>query len=312
MDIYFTSPSSSGDSKSKVPVCNLLSLLTILCDSPSSYLQNYQSLFDAYKLQRGNRGQGSQSQQGQEDTVSDVLLYNHLSQVFRLAFYFNPTFSCSPDDLAHAVASKYLALTEINRKEKDNLTFDEFLELLSQSVRLGLRMLQVKSGFIVDSMNALVGWKSLCSAGEGTLTLQTETNVDYNDHNSKLLLSSPSLGAMLNSSSSDSSDVSPVDYYEDSQIASFFIEYCGDEVKLSHAKAVFGMASLSAEEALLTVTSYSNGTNGLLSNLAYQKGMMKLVGPTYISLTVLQRSVSDFILDRLFCIYDPTASGFCS
>lgn len=75
---------------------------------------------------------------------------------------------------------------------------------------------------------------------------------------------------------------------------------------------MFGLASLSAEEVLRAVTSYSNGTNGLLSNLAYQKGMMKLVGPTYISLTVLQRSVSDFILDRLFSIFDPTASGFCS
>ena len=239
MDIHITSSSSSSsssssnDSKSKAPVCNLLSLLTILCDSPSSYLQNYQSLFDAYKLQRGNRG----GHQGQEDTVSDVLLYKHLSQVFRLAFYFNPTFSCSPDDLAHAIASKYLALTEIDRKEKDNLNFDEFLELLTQSVRLGLRMLQMKSGFIVDSITALVGWKTISSEEEGNLTLQTESSVEYNDPNNKLLmLSSPSLnavgsGAMLHSSSSDSSDVSPVEYYEDSQMASFFIEYCGDEVR---------------------------------------------------------------------------------
>jgi hypothetical protein len=75
---------------------------------------------------------------------------------------------------------------------------------------------------------------------------------------------------------------------------------------------VFGLAKHSAEVVLVTVTSFSSGANGLLSNLSYQKGMMKMVGPTYISLSVLQRSVSDFILDRLFSIFDPTRSGFCS
>ena len=242
MEVHLTS-ANTGHSKTKVPVCNILSLLTILCDSPTSYLQNYQSLFDAYKLQRGTGGR-SQGEE-EEDSVTEVLLYNHLSQVFRLTFYFNASFNCSPDDLAYAISSKYLAQTEINRKGKGNLNFDEFLELLTQSIRLGLRMLQVKSGFIVDSVNALVGWQSLVNTSreDGNLTLQMDTSLDNNDQNetsnSKLQLSSPSLDAigglaMLNSSGS--SDVSPVEYFEDSQIASFFIDYCGDEVwkALSH------------------------------------------------------------------------------
>ena len=109
-----------------------------------------------------------------------------------------------------------------------------------------------------------------------------------------------------------SSEESPVEYLEDTQITSLSIEYCGDEIQLSEARAVLGLTSHPPQDVLFLVRSFSNEPNGLLSNLTYQKGMMKLIGVKYVSLSVLQRSVSDFILDRLFSIFDPTNSGFCS
>ena len=85
--------------------------------------------------------------------------------MFRLIFFFSArvrnSARCAPEDLAHAISSKYLSVTEVARKEKDNLTFDEFIEILTQSLRLGLQMLNLTEGFVVNSLNSLVTLKSL-------------------------------------------------------------------------------------------------------------------------------------------------------
>jgi len=318
---------SSGDSichvqcmPEEAAVSDLISLLSILGDNNRNYLQNYQSLFDAYK-QRG------------EELVNEVIYFNHLHQVFRTIFYFNPTVranaSCPPEDLAHAISIKFLSLTEVEREEKEKLSFDEFIELVTQGITLGLQMLGVNSGFFLNTLGALVGYQALQQE-----TLKSESYNDMSSNSSPhrslrslsiegsyenmayLTTTTTSNSTDLDNDDDDTVDLqpedSPVDMLEDSQVVSLFIEYCGDAVKLSDAKDVLGLKNLSPQNALWFIRSFSEDKNALLSQNTYQKGLLKLVGPRYVSLSVLQRSVADFVIDRLFAVFDPSQSGYCS
>lgn len=73
----FSSPDGEivWQANEKVPVSHVISLLTVLCDSDLTYLQNYQSLFDVYKLRK-------------EEYVNEIILHNHLSQVLLELQYF--------------------------------------------------------------------------------------------------------------------------------------------------------------------------------------------------------------------------------
>jgi hypothetical protein len=96
---------------------------------------------------------------------------------------------------------------------------------------------------------------------------------------------------------------------EDSQISSCFINYCGPPVPLREATRVLGFDAYSAEDAVAYVLSLADKESGLISQSTYQRGLAKLVAMTYISITVLQRSISDYIIDAFFSILDSGDGG---
>ena len=102
---------SSTASNEKVHLLDLGSLLCAV--SNGKYLQALKTLFDFYP----------DSHQG---FVTENILSNHLCQILRLIFYFNPSIpehtGCYPDDLACALSIKVLQLSESNRKMKHKLS----------------------------------------------------------------------------------------------------------------------------------------------------------------------------------------------
>ncbi len=100
-------------------------------------------------------------------------------------------------------------------------------------------------------------------------------------------------------------------YLEDSQVSSIFINYCGDAVALPEAAALLGFDMYAAEDVLDYVLNLAD-EHGLISQSTYQRGLAKLLAYRYIAISVLQRSVSDYIVDRFFAILDATDSGFAN
>lgn len=144
LDMIFDMLSSSA-SNEKVHLLDLGSLLCAV--SNGKYLQALKTLFDLYP----------DSHQG---FVTENILSNHLCQILRLIFYFNPAIpehtGSYPDDLACALSIKVLQLSESNRRMKHKLSFEEFVEAFLHALMLGLNLLQVQHGYFYDYLERLM------------------------------------------------------------------------------------------------------------------------------------------------------------
>lgn len=98
---------------------------------------------------------------------------------------------------------------------------------------------------------------------------------------------------------------------EDDQVASFFVSYSGAMISVRDARTVLGLFEYSAADVVDYVAQLGGGDKSI-SHSSFQQNILKLVGERYIKLNVLQRSMVDFILDRLVITLDPHSRGHCS
>ena len=137
----------SSNARDKV---HLLDLGSVLCAaSNGKYLQALKTLFDLYP-------------DSSTGFVTENILSNHLCQVLRLIFYFNPALpentGSSPEDLSCALSIKVLQLSESNRKVLHKLSFEEFVESFLHGLMLGLNLLQIHRGYFYDYLESLMSY----------------------------------------------------------------------------------------------------------------------------------------------------------
>lgn len=201
----------------------------------------------------------------------EIVLYMHLHMTLRLLFYFNSSFGsvagCSAESLAQAVYIKVLLSAEVNRKSWGKLTLFEFIEVFVNGLKICLEILYLSNGFFNDLFTSLVGY----------------------------VPSSPIAPVM------QSAEVSPG--LEDDQIASVFVGYSGAAISVTEAREALGLYEYTSYDVVKYLMQLSDEDQNI-SHLVFQRGVMKLIGEHYVSQSVLQRSVADFILDRLVATLD--------
>jgi Ca2+-binding EF-hand superfamily protein len=225
--------------------------------------------------------------------------------------------TCFAQDLAHAIATKFLLCIDVTRKKKFKLSFEEFVETFIHGLKFGLDVLEIKFGFFVSYLQSLIGYEAVVEKLENKNLKISKLNVndDANDVNNNNIENSiiaedenfDNFENNININNSSTTNVT----LEDSQIESFFVEYCGDVIALVEAKTLLGLQKYAAATVVHHFKSFAD-SKGLITDVEYQKLVVKLVGKNYISLTVLQRSVVDFVIDRLFRVFDVHDSGACN
>eukprot|EP01038_Epipyxis_sp_PR26KG_P012080 gene12080-16166_t len=207
--------------------------------------------------------------------VNDSILYYFLLQLVKIIFYCNSdlpaTTGCRPNDVAHAISTKFLMITDANREIRFKLNYVEFLEVLSHSMKLGLDMLQIGEGHFDSFLSQVI------EAGVTQFNGKKESN-----------------------------DKVP-EYLEDSQIESFFVQYDGGSIPLMEAKVILGLELLPPYDVLSQMRSVCN-SKGKLNQLDYNKCISKMISHHYIALSVLERSIADFVFERLFSIFEDNAN----
>lgn len=99
--------------------------------------------------------------QDESGFVHEMILYFYLVQAFSCVFYFNHDLrhavGVDSEDLALAVHLAMLNGADRGRWQAGKLTFVEFIDLLAQGIRLGLKMLHVSGGLAISSTWCSVG-----------------------------------------------------------------------------------------------------------------------------------------------------------
>lgn len=256
---------------------------------------------------------------------------------------------CSPDDLAFAVSIKFFGLAALDRTKEGMLCFEEFVEMFIYALKLCLDMLQIKDGYFVGYLDNLIKYTSSpIRSNIGTLSSKNyrgsgtpKSGVDGGDRlifatNSRdmgdtyalLNSSNDSKGSVGSSSMSDGGKNSHNGEYdtdcsddipapnpaalEEAQVTASSIAYSGDAISVYDARDVLGLHNFAPVRVVEHMLSLIDETQELsLQQSAYKSGMIELIGAPYTASTVFERSVVDFILDRVFVAMDEDASGCC-
>ncbi len=273
-----------------------ISLFSICSEDHNA--ETFSAVFNAYKQSHPNQYDEKAASPKNDGFANDLLLFNHLSLVFRLLCYFNSDFvkvtGCHPENLAHAIYLKFLVSIDIRRKKWGKLTLSEFIELFVHGVRMGLSMLQVTDGFFMEFLDSLLGFEN------SSMTFQPFDSTSSGDH---LEVTGDAVCGL-------DDDMSPsFDSLEDDQVASFLVSYSGSLVTVGEARGALGLYEYATYDVVKYLMQLCDLEGGI-SQSSFSKGVLRLIGEHYIELTVLQRSVADFILDRISMTFDPKQQGF--
>lgn len=275
-----------------------ISLFSVCCEDHST--ETFSAVFNAYKQSHSNQYDETASPKS-DGFANDLILFNHLAIVLRLLCYFNPDIvketGCHPENLAHAIYLKFLVSIDIRRKKWGKLTLSEFIELFVHGLRVGLSMLQVSRGFFVEFLNSLLGFSGMGDR------ITERNSIDVNGFNDDIGVTTDAVCGMED-------DMSPsFDSLEDDQVASFLVSYSGSMVTVAEARSALGLYEYSTYDVVKYLMQLCDVDSGV-SQASFSRGILRLIGEHYIELTVLQRSVADFILDRLTATFDPKQQGF--
>lgn len=370
LDVIFDILSSDANDK-----VHLLELGSLLCTvTNGKYLQSLKTLFDMYP-------------ESHTGFVSESILMNHLCQILRIVFYFNPRISkatsCFPEDLACALSVKVFLLIESKRKCRGKLNLEEFVETFLHGLMMGLSQLQIGEGFFCEYLERLMSYidngpaRSPVSAqGKGTeagvgrrrVAEELEEEVEGEDvesyaDDSEDYAQVHDLRDGVGQSDSDSSDGDgdsgesssgggdadgdtdaaritsvreedtledlPEDeedgqegedddrsgsqvLLEDSQVSAQDILYEGAAISVLEARQFMGLLEFSSRVVCQYILQELADERGNIGQALYFKGLSRLIGDVYNSSTVLLRSKIDFVLHRLFAVFDPDGSGVCN
>ena len=331
----------SSDANDKIPLLELGSLLCTV--NNGKYLQSLKTLFDMYP-------------DSHTGYVSDSILINHLTQILRVVFYFNPTIpdvsGCFPEDLGCALATKVLLLIDSKRKMHNKLSFDEFAEAFLHGLMIGLNMLHIRRGYFHDYLLRLMtyigdaGKTALSGEGdsmEGKLMRggsgedeEGEDVESYGDEeeagdgesstendpmggecswdNTEAAvgkLASMTEEDTLDDESSGSCSSSSVQL-EDSQVSASEVGYEGLAITVLEARLILGLTEYSSKVLCNFILQELADARGDIDQEIFFRGLSRLIGDQYNSAPVLTRSKIDFILSRLFSVFDPEDTGMCS
>jgi Ca2+-binding EF-hand superfamily protein len=275
-----------------------------------------------------------------DNLVPDLILYNHLLQIFHLIFYYNREYAkvtgCSSDELTHAIYLKLLISVEIKRKEWNKLSLAEFIELFIHGLQLGLNTLQITDGYFNEQLQYMIGYYpenerifSLNSVlptpnerrrkgGREAIEAEDWSETDENYGQEKKseeepfefydngFIAHPSLDEYdeeHDQGNHEGGRIFKTDTTDlDDQISSFLVGYNGAPITVEEANELLGLHEYSTYELMKYFIQLCN-KDGLISVTNFNRGILKLIGDNYISLTVLQRSIVDFILDQLTKIF---------
>jgi Ca2+-binding EF-hand superfamily protein len=250
-----------------VHIGQLFSLLQLTNDAPD--LRVFKSIFFWYRASNESKGM-----------AFETVLFDHLKTVTKVIVYFNTKYSsiCTPDYLAHAVFLKLLLSVEVSRKSSQYLSLNEFVELFVHGLRLVLSSLQISDGYFEDLLSKLVGYHVESIRGD---TSCLSPVVDSN------------IGVM-----------SPTgDSLEDDQVSSYMVGYNGTTVSVEEAREALGLYEYTGYDMVKYIMQLSDD-KGKIDSITFTRGVLKLIGEHYVLLSVLQRSVVDFILDRFATTFD--------
>lgn len=274
---------------SKSPFVHILhfaSMLAVIADGSVT-----ESLNTVFKLYPG-AGTGF---------ITDDIVYNHVLQIARIVFYFGSDVpritGCTAEDLAHACTAKMLSAAELNRTAKFAITFSELLELVAGALQLVLQRLEISAGFFNDMLEEVeIGIVESGGNGDGNDN-EDDPVVDVED--------SDSVQGLETIRRVDTAEL------EESQVASFLINYSGNAISTSEASDILGLTEYSPNFVIEYLSSFAD-KSGQISQTSFQRGISRLIGRQYISLSVLERSKADFIIDRLFQVFDSFNTGTCN
>lgn len=100
----------------------------------------------------------------------------------------------------------------------------------------------------------------------------------------------------------------PLSPLEDDQVASLFVGYGGAAVTIAEARDALGLYEYTSFDIVKYIAALG-GEDGRIGHLSYQRGVLRLIAEHYVALPVLDRSVADFVLDRLLLVLDGAESG---
>jgi Ca2+-binding EF-hand superfamily protein len=347
----------------------LLELGSLLCTvTNGKYLQSLKTLYDMYP-------------DSHTGFVSENILTNHVTQIMRVIFYFNPDISqatgCFPEDLGSALATKIFLLVDAKRACKGKLSFDEFAECFLHALMLGLNMLQIRGGFFYDYLERLMSYigsaarsgrarangingaraalgpseeegEDVESYGDDDEGQQVDSDASSTGSENGTSTSSETRGGDADTeaatgrlasvaddtlddttmrsggdgTASDANDDGDEDedgedgldgvQLEDSQVAASEVCYEGAAISVLDARQILGLTEYSSKVLCFFILQEWADLRGQLDQELLFRGLSKLIGDRYVSASVLTRSKIDFILSRLFAVFDPDNAGRCS
>jgi hypothetical protein len=240
---------------------------------------------------------------------------------------------------------------ESNRKSKGKLSFEEFCESFLHGLMLGLNMLHIRSGFFYEYVERLMtylgnatrggvrssGAKRGASSdeegddiesyedesegedGEGEFDDSGEDeDTSDGDHDTEAAtgrlastIEDDTLDGMDLQSREEDSSAGGVQL-EDSQVAASEVGYEGAAISVLEARQILGLTEYSSKVLCHFILQELADPRGEIDQELFFRGLSKLIGDRYVSASVLTRSKIDFVLSRLFSVFDPDDSGKCS
>lgn len=292
----------------KVPSALIISLFVLCSDDTSTSL--FDELFQYYQ-ESSSSSNRSKTLNNDVNLINDIILLNHLTVVFRIIFYFNRDYikvtGCTADQLSHAIYLKLLLLVEVQRRSWGKLTRSEFIELFIHGLHLGLSILQISNGYFYDLLTKLLGYfpatfkrsfnlpSSASSDNDNTEDGYVSDEGDDDDDNND---------DVDNDNDDDDEDLlrTNTEDLEEDQVTSFLVGYNGAAITISEANELLGLNEYSTYDLIKYFIQLTN-KDGYITISNFNRGILKLIGEHYISLTVLQRSIVDFLLDQLTKIF---------
>lgn len=254
-----------------IHIGQLFSLLQLSSEEPD--LRVFKSIFYWYRATQ-NKGMAFES-----------VLFDHLKTVAKVIFYFNSRFGDvgSAEHLAHGVFLKLLLSVEITRKEARLLSLNEFVELFIHGLRLILSTLQIGDGYFEELLSKLVGYR--------VESIRADSTRVSPDDNANIGIMSPT-----------------GDSLEDDQVSSYMVGYNGTTMSVAEAREALGLYEYTGYDMVKYIMQLSDD-RGKIDSVTFTRGVLKLIGEHYVLLSVLQRSVVDFILDRFALAFDTRQEG---
>lgn len=263
-----------GESNEEIHIGQLFSLLQLA--NVQQDFSVFKSIFHWYR-----------SKLSSKKLAYDAVLFDHLKTIVRVIFYFNPNFVkvCNPDLLAHGIFLKLLLSVEVTRRDPSLLDLNEFVELFVHGLRLLLSILSIQEGYFSDMLQSLVGYQ-IEKVRLGEDAGYSSTSIDHS--------------SVIMSPTGDS--------LEDDQVASYLVGYNGSTMSVGDAREALGLFEYTGYDMVKYVMQLSDDS-GKIDSVTFSRGILKLIGEHYVELSVLQRSVVDFILDRVSLTFDPKQQG---